>query len=57
VLRRPAFRETVVVQRLDGPARRQDKKELLKSGSAYRLENKIGEQLDAAYRTPDVTTC
>jgi len=32
-----------------------DKKELLKAGSGYRLENKIREQLDAAYGTPEVT--
>jgi hypothetical protein len=32
-----------------------DKKELLKSGSGYRLENKIREQMDAAYGIPDIT--
>jgi hypothetical protein len=32
-----------------------DKKELLQSGSAYRLEHKIREQLDAAYGTPVLT--
>jgi len=32
-----------------------EKKDLLKAGSGYRLENKIREQLDAAYGTPEVT--
>lgn len=32
-----------------------DKKELLKSGSGYKLENKIREQLEAAYGIPDIT--
>jgi hypothetical protein len=32
-----------------------DKKELLKNGSGYRLENKIREQFDATYGTPAVT--
>jgi hypothetical protein len=31
------------------------RKELLKSGSAYRLENKIREQIDSAYGTPEIT--
>lgn len=32
-----------------------DKKELLKSGGGYRLENKIREQIDSAYGTPEIT--
>jgi len=31
------------------------RKELLKSGSRYRLENKIREQIDNAYGTPEIT--
>jgi hypothetical protein len=32
-----------------------DKKELLKSGGGYRLENKIREQVDKAYGSPEIT--
>jgi hypothetical protein len=32
-----------------------DKKELLKTGGGYRLENKIREQIDTAYGTPEIT--
>lgn len=32
-----------------------DKKELLKSGANYRLENKVREQLRTAYRHPEIT--
>jgi hypothetical protein len=32
-----------------------DKKELLKSGSGYRLENRIREQIDASYGVPQIT--
>jgi hypothetical protein len=32
-----------------------DKKELLKAGSGYKLENKIREKLDAAYGKPEIT--
>lgn len=32
-----------------------DKKELLKAGGGYRLENKIREQVDTAYGTPEIT--
>ena len=32
-----------------------DKKELLKAGSRYKLENKIREKLDAAYGKPEIT--
>ena len=31
-----------------------EKKELLKSGSGYKLENKIREKLDQAYGTPEI---
>jgi hypothetical protein len=31
------------------------KKELLKAGSGYKLENKVREQLDAAYGAPEIT--
>ena len=32
-----------------------DKKELLKAGSGYKLENKIREKLDTAYGKPEIT--
>jgi hypothetical protein len=32
-----------------------EKKELLKTGSAYKVENKIREKMDAAYGTPEIT--